>query len=181
MNQDPDWALVERFKNGDQKAFNQLVCKYKKAIFRLILKMIRNTEDAKDLSQEVFVKAYRNLKDFKGESSFRTWLIRVAINSCINFNRKKKLKSFISFFEVTKPLVTSNSPAREMEKEKLQKDIDQAILRLPEKQKEVFVLRFYQNLSHHQIAQVLGKTEGAVKSNYFQALKKLKKYLSDYI
>ncbi len=180
MSQDSDWVLVKSFKDGDQKAFNQLVLKYKRDVFKLILKMIRNVEDAKDLSQEVFVKVYRNMKGFKGESSFKTWLLRIAINSCINFNRKKKLSSFISFFDMAKPLAAGNSPSKEMEKEKLQKDIDQAILRLPEKQKQVFVLRHYQNLSHSQIAEVTGKTEGGVKSNYFQAVKKLKKYLSDY-
>ncbi|KPL02849.1 MAG: hypothetical protein AMJ90_04680 [candidate division Zixibacteria bacterium SM23_73_2] len=180
MNRDSDWVLVKSFKDGDQKAFNQLICKYKKEVFRLILKMIRNTEDSKDLSQEVFVKAYRKLKDFREESSFKTWLFRIAINSCINHNRKKKLRSFVSFFEIAKPLTSKDSPLKEMEKSKIQKDIDQAILKLPEKQRQVFVLRHYQNLSHSQIAEITGKTEGAVKSNYFQAVKKLKKYLSEY-
>jgi len=180
MNRDSDWVLVKSFKDGDQKAFNQLVCKYKKEVFRLTLKMIRNSEDAKDLSQEVFVKAYHNLKDFREESSFKTWLLRIAINLCINYNRKKRLRTFVSFFEIAKPLVSNDSPSNEMEKAELQKDIDQAILWLPEKQKQVFVLRHYQNLSHSQIAEITGKTEGAVKSNYFQAVKKLKKYLSEY-
>ena len=89
MNIDADLPLVQKAKDGDQKAFTQLVTIHKTRIFGLILKMVRNSEDGQDLSQETFVKAYRGLKDFKGESSFKTWITKIAINLCINFNRRE--------------------------------------------------------------------------------------------
>jgi RNA polymerase sigma factor (sigma-70 family) len=95
MNIDVDLPLVQRVKDGDQKAFAQLVAIHKTRILGLIVKMVRNLEDAQDLSQETLVKAYRRLKDFKGESSFKTWLTKIAINLCINFNRKRNLTALV--------------------------------------------------------------------------------------
>lgn len=175
-----DDSLVKSFQEGEEKAFNELVLRYKEKIFDMILRMVRNKEDAKDLSQETFVKAYYGLKDFRAESSFFTWITRIALNLCINFKKREKFRSFISFFDLKKPVLIENSSSRDVVKGELTQAIDEAVLCLPPKQRMVFVLRYYQNLSFQKIAEILEKTEGGVKSNYFQAIKKLKKSLAKY-
>jgi RNA polymerase sigma factor (sigma-70 family) len=169
--------LIARFKQGEQKAFNELVNLYKKRIFHLILRMVRNREDAMDLAQEVFVKAFHSLRDFRGESSFSTWLHRIAVNLCLNFTQRDKFRSFISFPDLTQPVVSSDSPLKDFEKKELDKAVDRAVLSLPKMQRSAFILRYYQELPYLEIAKVLGKSEGTVKANYFQAITKLKKAL----
>jgi len=95
MNEEIVRELVRRFKHGEEKAYNELVNLYKQRIFNLVLKMVRNREDAMDLAQEAFVKAYHSLKDFREEASFSTWLYRIAVNLCLNFTQRDKFRSFI--------------------------------------------------------------------------------------
>jgi len=173
-------SLVRRFQEGEEKAFNELVIKYKEKVFDMILKMVRNKEDAKDLSQETFVKAYFGLRNFRAESSFFTWVTRIALNLCINFKRRDKFRSFISFFDVKRPILVGSSHPEAGAKDELTQAIDEAVLSLPPRQKMVFVLRHYQRLPFQKIAEILEKSEGGVKSNYFQAIKKLKKSLARY-
>jgi RNA polymerase sigma-70 factor (ECF subfamily) len=175
-----DSLLVKRFKNGDQKAFNLLVERYKRNMYNLILKMVCNSDDAKDLSQEVFVKAYQGLNSFEGKSSFYTWLYKIALNLCLNFSRREKFRSFISIFELPETHLTADSSMTKVDEEKLSLAIDKAVLDLPPKQRMVFVLRYYHQTPFSEIAQILGKTEGGVKANYFQAIKKLRKALAWY-
>jgi RNA polymerase sigma-70 factor (ECF subfamily) len=179
MREDEE-SLVRRFQKGEEKAFNELVSRYKQRIFHMILKMVRNKEDAKDLSQETFVKAYYGLKGFRLESSFFTWITRIALNLCINFQKREKFRNFISFFEMKKPVPVENSSFEDQAKDELFRAIDNAVLSLPSKQREVFVLRYYQRLPYQEIAEILGKSQGGVKSNYFQAVNKLKKFLARY-
>ncbi|HEX9913186.1 MAG TPA: sigma-70 family RNA polymerase sigma factor [candidate division Zixibacteria bacterium] len=180
MDEEITQELIRRFKQGEEKAFNELVSLYKKGIFNLVFRMVRNQEDAMDLAQEVFVKVYHSLKDFRGESSFSTWLHRIAVNLSLNFTQRDRFRSFISLPDLTQPILSSNSPLKDYEKKELDKAIDQAVLSLPKKQKAVFVLRHYQELQYSEIAEVMGKSEGAVKANYFQAIKKLRKSLAHF-
>ncbi|MGB2696244.1 MAG: sigma-70 family RNA polymerase sigma factor [Candidatus Zixiibacteriota bacterium] len=173
-------SLVRRFQKGEEKAFNELVSRYKQRIFDMILKMVRNKEDAKDLSQETFVKVYYGLKNFRSESSFFTWITRIALNLCINFQKREKFRNFVSFFDLKKPILIENSSSPDVEKDELMQAIDQAVLSLPSKQRGVFVLRYYQKLPYLKIAEILGKSEGGIKSNYFHAVNKLKKMLAQY-
>jgi len=175
-----DDLQLERFQRGDEKAFNELVLKYKNRIFQMILKMVRNKEDAKDLTQETFVKAYVGLKDFRREASFFTWLTRIALNLSINFTKRENFRSFVSLFDLKKPVLAQEPSLRDETGDELTRAIDDAVLSLPPKQRMVFVLRYYQRLPFQGIAEVLGKSEGGTKSNYFQAIKKLKKKLARF-
>ncbi|OGV96754.1 hypothetical protein A2W24_03635 [Microgenomates group bacterium RBG_16_45_19] len=175
---DQDLELVQRFQNGDESAFNRLVSRHQHKMFNLAYKMIRNIEDAKDLTQEVFVKAYQGLKNFKGQSSFSTWLYQIALNSAINYSNSKRWKNLVSLFEVKEPTAAWGNPIQEMRQDQMNKTIDNAILSLPPKQRAVFVLRHYEELPYQEIAKMTGRTEGALKANYFQAVKKLQKKLS---
>ena len=180
MMDESDFDLIERFQNGEEKAFNQLVLKYQKKIYHLVYKMVRNNEDALDLAQETFVKAYYNLKNFKSQSAFYTWLYKIALNLSLNYARQKKIRNLVSLFELGEALPTKKNPLEELEKNQISKAIDQAILSLPKKQKAIFVLRYYEDMPYKEISELLGKTEGALKANYFQALKKLQKSLKAY-
>ena len=123
------------------------------------------------------MKAYRSLKGFRGKSSFSTWLHRIAVNLSLNFTRRDKFRTFISLPDLARPVMSSDSPVKNMEKKELDKTLDQAVLNLPGKQRAVFALRHYDQLPYLEIARVLGKSEGAIKANYFQAVKKLRKSL----
>jgi RNA polymerase sigma-70 factor (ECF subfamily) len=175
MKDETDSILVQEFKQGDEKAFNQLVLRYQKRIYDLTYRLVRNHEDAADLSQEAFVRAYRNLKRFEERSSFYVWLTRIAVNLCINFSRREKFKSFLSIFDVSEKPEVSVSPDMDMEKEELRRALDGAVKSLPERQRVTFVLR-----RHQEIAQIMEISEGAAKANYFQAVKKLQRLLKKY-
>jgi RNA polymerase sigma-70 factor (ECF subfamily) len=144
----------------------------------LAYKMTRDAEEAKDLAQDVFVKAYRGLNQFKAESSFWTWLYQIALNSIINYTRKKRWRTLVSIFEVKEPVAVWGNPEEIVRKEQINQAIDQAILSLPARQRSVFVLRQYQELPYQEIARMTGKTEGALKASYFQAVRKLQRKLA---
>lgn len=177
---DKDTTLVRKFKQGDEKSFNLLVLRYQKRIYDLVYRMVRNHQDAADLSMEVFVRAYRNLKGFEGRSSLYVWLAKIAVNLCINFSKREKFRSFLSILDFSNKLSVSGSPADKVEQNELKSAIDRAVNSLPPRQRSSFVLKFYQGLTHQQIAEVLGISEGAAKANYFQAVKKLQKLLAEY-
>jgi len=180
MKDERDSILIQEFKQGDEKAFNQLVLRYQKRIYTLAYRLVRNHEDAADLSQEVFVRAYRNLKRFEERSSFYVWLTRIAVNLCINFSRRDKFRSFLSIFDISGKPEVSVSPDKDMEKEELRLALDRAVKSLPERQRVTFVLKRYQDLPYKEISQIMEISEGAAKANYFQAVKKLKKLLVQY-
>jgi RNA polymerase sigma-70 factor (ECF subfamily) len=175
-----DSDLVQRFKEGEERAFNQLVLRYQKRIHDLVYRMVRNQEDAADISMEVFVRAYKGLGSFEERSSFHTWVTKIAVNLCINFAKREKFRSFLSIFDLSEEPSTANSSADQAERKALSVAIDQAIKSLPPRQRSCFVLKFYQGLSHKETAEILGISEGAVKANYFQAVQKLQKLLAPY-
>ncbi len=176
-----DKQLVARFKNGDERAFNDLVNAYKKQVYVVILRMVRNEDDALDLAQDTFVRVYHSIDKFKGESSFYTWLYRIAVNLSVNHINRNKTKFWRSFDDVPKPIKTEKgNPHRNVEKGELGDLINQAIAGLPDKQRAIFILRYYEELSHKEIAIIMERSEGAIKASYFHAVKKLQKELAAY-
>ncbi len=180
MKDEKDSSLVGRFKKGDEKAFNQLVLRYQKKIYDFIYRMIRNHQDAADLSMEAFVRAYKNLKSFEERSSFYVWLTRIAVNLCINFSKREKFRSFLSIFDLPEKPTAISSPIEKIEEEELKLAIDRAIKSLPKRQRISFILKFYQGLTHQEIAEIMEISEGAAKANYFQAIQKLQNLLAQY-
>ncbi len=178
-----DEMLVQQFKSGNEQAFNELVNRYREKAYNIAYRMVRNQEDALDLAQEAFIRAYKGLAKVKGKSKFYTWFYRILTNLCINFKSSKRLKNAISIDDenVTISLTAkTRSPLREMEQKELQAAIANAIQQLPKKQQVVFTLRYYEQLSHKEIANILGKSEGGIKANYFHAVKKLQLLLEEY-
>jgi RNA polymerase sigma factor (sigma-70 family) len=171
---------LKKLMANDDKAFSELVNLYKERIFLVVLRIVRNREEAKDLAQEAFVKAYHSRQSFRAESGFYTWIYRIAVNLALNYinrNRDRQAESL----ENIQPIIGDSSANSELENRELHLAIDKAIEKLPARQRTVFVLRHYEQKSHAEIGEVLSITEGAVKANYHQAIKKLKEYLGIYL
>ena len=183
MVKDEDIPLVDRFKKGEEKAFDELVNKYKKRIYYLAYSLTNNHADALDLSQEAFIKVYRSIHRFRGRASFYTWLYRIMVNICLNHLKKEARKKEVSFderIEVAQVDWWSN-PREALENKELQEDLTKAIASLPPQQKAVFTLRHLEGLSHKEIVSILGCSMGNVKANLFQALRKLRDKLKGYV
>ena len=184
--EDEDLDLVKRFQSGDATAFNPLVKKYQNKIYDIVYRHTRNPEDAYDLSQEVFERAFKSLGRFKRKSSFYTWLYRIAVNACIDYGRKKSRLKSVSIEEWAGPhssLSTGekNSPAEAVELEELNKQIAQAIEQLPPKQRAVFILKRQEGLSLAEIAQILDRSIGTIKAHLSHATHKLMDLLGPYL
>jgi RNA polymerase sigma-70 factor (ECF subfamily) len=181
-------VLVQRARNGEIGAFRELVELYKKKIYYLSLDLTGNHHDAEDLSQEVFIKAYRSLKNFRGDAKFNSWLYRITVNTCISQRRKKSVSAMTlqEDFEIdSSPWdfndgESSNNPERNAESGLIQQHIEQALQQLTPRERSVFVLRHYNDLPLKEIAQILKITEGTVKSMLFRAIQRLRKELSFY-
>jgi RNA polymerase sigma-70 factor (ECF subfamily) len=171
-------ALVQACLTGTAGAFDIIVDRHRRTIYHLCYRFVNNHEDAADLSQEVFIRAYRGLKTFRSQSSLGTWLYRIGLNVCLNRVNTKKL--------ATEPLAQrqyadsrSDSPAERLLRNERAVRVRDAIAHLPRKQRATLVLRVYHELSHQQIAGILGSSVGAVKANFFHALGNLKKLLGE--
>ena len=176
-----DAELVEACLAGRREAFDVIVERHQRQIYQLCYRFVGNHEDASDLSQDVFVRAYRGLKTFRAQASLGTWLYRIAVNVCLNKVSAKPRS------EPLDPLLAANdervASMEETAAEALLRGeraalVRAAIARLPKKQRATLVLRVYHDLPHEQIAGILGSSVGAVKANFFHALHNLKKLLS---
>ncbi len=183
-----DRELLEAVLEGDTTAYRGLVEKYQGRVYGMLYGMLRNREDARDLTQEAFVKAYHNLDSFRLESSFYTWLYRIAMNLAIDFVRKRKRRPTTSFEEgiaareedgTIADLHHQDSPRRVVERKQLYGRIMDALQKLPEDQRQVVLLRELEGLAYKEIADVMGIPEGTVMSRLFYARKKLQKLLAD--
>ena len=174
-----DRELVDRFRAGEELAFNEIVRRYQERIFGFVFRLVQDFDDANDLAQETFIRAYAKLSGFKGESGLYTWLYRIALNISINYMRKKRIRSFVSFDGVAGSLASSGGPEQDLEESELQLRVDAAIAQLPARQRSIFVLRFYDQLSHKEIASIVERSEGNVRAGYFHAVKKLQHLLRD--
>jgi RNA polymerase sigma-70 factor (ECF subfamily) len=178
MTAGEDRELVVRFQAGDQTAFAQLVRLYQKRLYLVAFRMVRDEEEAKDLTQEVFVKMSAALKGFRGEASVFTWAYRATVNLAINQLRRKKIISWVPLLAAEEKPAEEKEGLSERETAELKKAIAEAVKKLPPKQRAIFILRHYDELPNEEISKIVGKSVGAVKANYFQALQKMKKHLA---
>jgi len=177
MKDETENSLADRAREGDKVAMGALIDRYNREIFYFIYKMTRNVEDAKDLTQEVFIKVFRKLPGFRGKSSFRTWLYRVATNHTINFINRRPPAGY------SDPLATLSDsgplPSERLEKKDLKHCLDRAIDRLPKRQKAIVALRVQQMLSYREIAGILKCSVGNCKSAYHNAVINLREMIKD--
>jgi RNA polymerase sigma-70 factor (ECF subfamily) len=180
MNQMSDQELVQSVRNGDRRAFTELMRRYQERVYWVARRIVRSHDDADDVTQETFVKAFVGLGDFRGDASFYTWLYRIAVNLSLNAIRKRQVLNYLRESALlSRVLPLGEDPLREVEFRDLQSRLEKAVEQLPEKQRAVFVLRHYEEMPYEEIAQILKTSVGGLKANYFHALKKVQQYLKD--
>jgi len=176
-----DAELVTRSKTGDTVAFGELVSRYQKTVYRIILRMVKTPDDADDLTQDTFVRAYRGLKTFKEEFDFHPWLYRIAVNQAINFINRRKRQAAVDLEEVPEGDIKQGpepeSPVQSASRQELLENLEDALQQLPEEQRTVFLLRVQEGLSYEEIAQVMGTPKGTVMSRLARARMALRRYL----
>lgn len=169
-----DEELVKLVKAGEVEPFDELVRRNEVKIHDLCYKMLRNYDDAKDLAQETFLKAYRKINKFNGRSKFSTWLYRIAVNNCLNF--LKKQKPTVEIFEEITSLGTDD-PVQRYKSKKLREMISKNVAKLPDVQRAVFTLRTLEDMSYQEISEILKKPISTVKVNHHLAVRNLRNYL----
>jgi RNA polymerase sigma-70 factor, ECF subfamily len=168
--------LVARAQQGDLPAFEELVRKYQREIYHLACRIVRDTEEARDMAQQTFLQAYVHIRNFRHQSQFRTWLFRIAINQCYNFLKsRKKFGDPVDSQELN--LTGADNPQEGLLAAEERRRLYAALEHLPPKQRAVLTLKLERGLSYQEISQELGGTAGAARVNYCQAVKTLKKHL----
>lgn len=187
---DSDWTLVQRVQSGEVSAFDQLVLKYRERIFGVIYNMTSNREDTSDLTQDTFIKAFQSINRFQGQSSFFTWIYRIAVNSTLTHLRKSKLRSFFSFEKINEEDKTTELLAqltdkkgvdREVYVKELQEKLNEALQKLSTKHRTVVTLFEIDGLSHEEIAEIVGCSVGTVRSRLHYAKQLLQADLQSYL
>ncbi len=182
--------LVQRAKRGDIAAYDDLVRRYQERIYATVYHMTANHEDANDLAQETFIKGYQALKSFKGDSSFYTWVYRIAVNKTINFLKQRKNRTYLNLNDLDfnaehdpdlVALISDKTPRRDASLSELQEKLNAAMLKLSPVHRLVVTLHDVQGLSHEEIGKIMDCNIGTVRSRLFYARQQLQAHLSDYL
>lgn len=178
MDTDEDKTWVSQSQNGDDAAYESLIRKHQQMIHSLTFRMTGSMADAKDLAQETFVRAYRQLDSYQGTSKFSSWLYRIAVNACLDWRRREKRRAELlaNWRDLNAEAApTPDSPAN---LDDLSREVQAALMRLPDKQRAAVVLTVYGELNHAEAAKILGCSETTVSWRIFSARRKLKKLLA---
>lgn len=175
-----DFELVKSFVAGDESAFNKIVLKYQQKIYWHARRMAGNHLDADEIVQQVLIVLYEKLKDFKFQSSLYTWIYRITVTRSINFLKKRDLKKFFSIDDkLPKSMKSSEDIVGNLEvKEKFEK-LEKVLQKVSPKQREVFIMRSFDELSYEEIAEITGVSVGGLKANYFHAVKKIMELMKE--
>ena len=176
-----DKELLTKFKNPETQhyAFNLLVRKYQEKIYWHIRKMVIDHDDADDLVQEVFLKVWKNLAGFKGESALYTWIYRIATNDCLQFLNKKRKRFMIPIHDINAELSKKLEASPYIDGDEIQLKLQKVLLTLPDKQRLVFNMKYFDELPYEDIAEITGTSVGGLKASFHHAVKKIEKILKD--
>jgi RNA polymerase sigma-70 factor (ECF subfamily) len=186
---DEDQQLVARTQAGDPAAFDQLVVKYTPRLYGLVYNMTSNHEDTNDLLQDVFAKAYKAIRGFRGKSSFYTWIHSIAVNMTLNFLKKRGRRYHLSLDDVDASiqndkefleLTATSSPVREADLAELQRRLNEAMMKLSDEHRAVVTMFHVQGMPHAEISKILKVSEGTVRSRLFYANRQLQNYLDEF-
>jgi len=185
-----DWLVVQSVQAGDVAAFDHLILKYRERVYAMIYNMTSNREDAADLTQDTFIKAFQSINRFQGQSSFFTWLYRIAVNSALTHIRRNKLRSFFSFdrvhedaqvAEIVNQLTDKKDVEREVFVGELQEKLNEAMMKLSIPHRTVVTLFEIDGLSHEEIAEIMNCSVGTVRSRLHYAKQLLQAELQSYV
>lgn len=187
MTEVSEKKIIEKVLGGDANAFEELVLKYEKTVYNLALRMVGDRDDAFDMTQEAFIKAYGSLSSFRGDSKFSVWIYRITTNVCLDFLRSKSRKQQVSLtvsddddedaqLDIPDP---SSTPEQQLIKKISMQSVEEGLKTLPDKQRQILVMRELGGMSYAEIGKALSLEEGTVKSRIFRARKRLCTFLLD--
>jgi RNA polymerase sigma-70 factor (ECF subfamily) len=175
-----DKQLLELYRAGQaDKMFNEMVRRYHSRIYWVARRMVKSHEDADDIAQDVFIRAHSALKDFRGESNIYTWLYRIAVNLSINHLRKQKVRKLVDITDYIPFLAKDPEQDKNVMHDENVSIIEEAIATLPDKQRAVFIMRYYDELPYEQISAILGTSVGGLKANFHHAVKKISAFVRE--
>lgn len=176
-----DALLLQQFHQPETReaAFTAIMRKYQERLYWHIRRMVVSHEDSDDVLQNVFIKVWRHLDDFKENARLYTWLYRIATNECLTFLEQRKKRSTLSLSDEATGLEDKLKADTQYDARKLEWKLQQAILRLPEKQRVVFNLRYYDEMPYEEMSRVLDTSEGALKASYHHAVKKIEAFIKN--
>lgn len=175
-----DQDILKKIKDPAQRnyGFNLLIEKYHQRLYWHIRRIVIDHDDSDDLLQEVFIKAHQKIENFREESQLYTWLYRIATNLCLNHLKAKRRRYFLPIQDVKEELVSSLDNSILVTGDEIQKKLQKAILQLPDKQRAVFNMKYYDEMKYEEISEITGTSVGALKASYHHAVKKIEEYLS---
>jgi RNA polymerase sigma-70 factor (ECF subfamily) len=175
LDREAEREAIAACRRGEREAFDRLVVRYQRAVYRLCYRYVNNHEDANDLAQEVFLKAWRAIGRFRGESAFSTWLYRIAVNTCFNFHSAGRPETSELDEALPDP---APGVAWHLERDDEARRVREAVSRLPDRQRATLILKIYHELTHEEVAEILGSTVGTAKANLFHALANLRRLMT---
>lgn len=179
MTDDND-TLVERLRNPDtcRKAFAEVISRYSEPLYWQIRRMVQNHDDANDLLQNTFMKAWTSIENFRGDAKLSTWLHKIAINESLTFLEKERKRNNLSIDDEASHLIQAIESDTDIDGDQLRLELRKAIATLPEKQRLVFNMRYYDDMKYEQMSEILGTSVGALKASYHIAVKKIEQYFT---
>ena len=176
-----DQELLLKIRNPDTRSygFNLLVRQYQQRVYWHVRKMVIDHDDADDLTQEVFIKIYKYIDGFREDSQLFTWVYRIATNECLSFLNKKKKRFFLPLEDVGEQLSSKLDSSMDIDGDEIQKRLQKAILKLPDKQRLVFNMKYFDDLPYEAIADITKTSVGALKASFHHAVKKIESFLAE--
>jgi RNA polymerase sigma-70 factor (ECF subfamily) len=176
-----DKELLIKIRNPETRnyGFNLLVRAYQKRVYWHVRKMVIDHDDADDITQDTFVKIHKYIDNFREDAQLFTWIYRIATNECLTFLQKKKRRFFLPIGDLEGELTAKIDSSPDLSGDEIQLKLQKALVRLPDKQRLVFNMKYYDDMSYEEIAEITQTSVGALKASYHHAVKKIEEYLSN--
>ncbi len=177
-----DKELLEKIRNPESRnyGFNLLVRAYQKRVYWHIRKMVIDHDDADDLTQEVFIKVHRHIDSFREDSQLYTWIYRISMNECLSFLQKKKRRFFLPIGDVAAELTGKIESSNHISGDEIQLKLQKALLKLTDKQRLVFNMKYFDDMTYEDISEITNTSVGALKASFHHAVKKIEDFLTDH-
>ena len=174
-----DKDLLLKIRNPDTRSygFNLLVRAYQQRVYWHVRKMVIDHDDADDLTQEIFIKIHKYIDTFREDSQLYTWIYRIATNECLSFLKKKKRRFFLPIEDLTEQLTAKVDSSPDMDGDEIQKRLQKAILKLPDKQRLVFNMKYFDDIPYEAMSEITNTSVGALKASFHHAVKKIEEFL----